>query len=333
VDWVVERVPAEGTGFLHTAAAGHGSVWAFGISVDGGRPFGTLVFRRDERGWRRVEVPGIGRVNRAVVVSETEVWVVGDGTSLHWSGGAWRVVPIEVLPDREAQLFGLVAFGGSDVWTAGFAAGPDDARGVVQRWDGTRWSDLPLPDVAEHWGLAGVHGVAPDDLWVVGGVHDPVGPAVALHWDGSVWRFVQVPMPGDGTATLSDVVALAGDDVWAAGHWRPEAGPGRLPFAVHWDGSTWSLGVLPGGRGQIGELVATAGGVVGVGQAGAGGCVVEFDGTGWRAVPGPPVPEGAERCSLHGGTLLPDGRLLVVGAGAAGSNSARPYAAVLGTSA
>jgi hypothetical protein len=127
----------------------------------GGRPFGTLVFRRDDQGWRRVDVPGIGRANRAVVVSESEVWVVGDGTSLHWSGGDWRVVPIAALPDRKAQLFGLVAFGGADVWTAGSAAGPRDARGVVERWDGTQWTDLSLPDVAEHWGLAGVHGMVP----------------------------------------------------------------------------------------------------------------------------------------------------------------------------
>ncbi len=61
-------------GILHAAAAGdHGVAWACGILVQGGgRPFATLIFRRHGHGWEQVEAPQIGRVNRALAVSDAD---------------------------------------------------------------------------------------------------------------------------------------------------------------------------------------------------------------------------------------------------------------------
>jgi hypothetical protein len=59
--------------------------------------FVTLVFRREERGWQQVPAPGLGRVSRAVAVSDADVWAVGDRESLHWDGARWRHVPIPKL--------------------------------------------------------------------------------------------------------------------------------------------------------------------------------------------------------------------------------------------
>jgi hypothetical protein len=325
--WAVERVPAPtGQSVLHTAAAGHGTAWAFGVAVVGS--LSTLVFRRDERGWQRVDVPDVGRANKAVVLSETELWIVGDGTSLHRIGDDWREVALSPS-DRSAQMFGLIAFGESDLWTAGYAPGPDRASGTVQRWDGTSWTGQSLPDVAERWALAGIGGVAPDDLWAVGGVHGRTGAAVALHRDGGAWRSVPVPMPGDGAATLSDVLALASDDVWTTGYRRFRAGRARQPFAAHWDGAEWSLADMPDDEGQIRALTTDGRRVFGIGYGGDQPYVVELhDGT-CRIVPGPPPPDGAVRYSLHGGTVLPDGRLLVVGAASDSPTDAEPYVAVL----
>lgn len=343
--WTVERVPAPTgqavlhttavlaatgvlpmTGVLPTAGVDSGAAWAFGIAV--GSSLHTLVFRRAEHDWRPVDVPDIGRANKAVVLSDTELWIVGDGTSLHGIGDDWRVVPL-APSDRAAQLFGLIAFAGSDVWTAGYAPGDGAARGTIQRWDGTSWTEQPLPDVAGSWALAGIGGVAQDDLWAVGQRHGPTGAMVALHRDGDVWRSVPVPVPDDGAAELGTVLALASDDVWAAGCRRPAAGAVRLPVAVHWDGVEWSLLDVPDGQGHIRELATDGRRVFGVGSAGDRPWVVELSEGGHRAVPAPPTPDGATRCSLHGGAVLPDGRLLVVGASSDSPTDARPYVAVL----
>lgn len=302
--WLAEQVPAQAPCFLHTAAAGHGTAWAFGIRPRGADRFETMVFGREADAWRRVDVPVIGRANRAVVVSPDELWVVGDGTSLHHVGGEWREFPLS----SQVQLFGLVSFDG-DEWAAGFAPDGVTGRGAVVRWDGSAWVHQRLPDVAPLWGLRGLGGVAPDDLWAVGSVHADRGPAVALHWNGERWR--SFPVPGPGAAKLADVVALAPDDVWAAGYVRSDGGPARMPYAVHWDGVEWSVAEMPGDRGQVNELVVVKDRVYGVGYQPDGPYVAVWDGDAWHTVEGPSM-DG----HLFGGTVLPDGRLLVVGASA-----------------
>jgi hypothetical protein len=326
-DWTLEELPPGDKWILHTAAAGHGSAWAFGIDART-HEFGTLVFRRTTDGWRRVEVPVIGRANRAVVLSPDEVWIVGDGVSLHGLGDEWRVVPTAELPDRSAQFFGLVAFG-SELWTAGFAPGGDGSTGTgtVQRWDGTEWTAQPLPAIPGSWSLAGLGGVAADDLWTVGGEHGENGAAVALHRVDGEWQRVPVPLPGQGSGKLDDVLAVASDDVWASGHWqRIDARGQRLPLVVHWDGDAWSVTDVPAGAAQVAQLAATPSGLYCVGYTDAGPYVLRWDGAAWTRIPGPPVPAGVAHCGLHGAATLPDGRLLAVGAI---GRPTMPYLAVL----
>lgn len=331
-DWITERVPAVGReSMLHTAAASGQSAWAFGISAPEGAPFVTLVFRREEQDWRQVAAPCIGRVSRAIAVSDADVWAVGDGESLHWDGDCWRHVPTADLHDARAQLFGLAQFGTADVWTAGYAPRRDHSgsRGTVQRWDGTAWTDQSLPSVARGWSLAGIGGVSADDLWAVG--RGEPGHAVALHWNGQDWRQLPVPAPESGTVKLCDVAALASDDVWAAGYrTAPDGGVrNRQPFAAHWDGSAWSPGELPAGPGQIWQLVKQNATIWGIGYApDSTPIVAKMSGSGWQFLPGPPPPPGAQHGSLYGGAILPGGKLLVVGATSASLDSTQPFAAV-----
>jgi hypothetical protein len=331
-DWVSEQVPAAGRqSMLHAAAASGGTAWAFGISAPDSGPFRTLVFRRGEQGWQQVPAPGIGRVNRAIAISGADVWAVGDGESLHWDGTRWQHVPTAALHDTRVQLFGLAQFGSAEVWMAGYAPRRDHSgsRGTVQRWDGAVWTDLPVPDVAPAWALAGIGGASPDDLWAVG--RGQPGRSVALHWDGQDWQQTPVPAPGSGTATLCDVAALATDDVWAAGY-RTAPGGGvstRQPLAMHWDGSTWSPGDMPARPGQIWQLVQDHASIWGIGYApDSTPIVARMTASAWQFLPGPPAPGGTRHSSLHGGAILPDGNLLVVGATSTSPDTAQPFAAV-----
>ena len=331
MQWDIEQVPAVGReSILHTAAASESASWVCGISVPEDGPFLTLVFRRVDQGWIRIEAPSIGRVNRAIAISDADVWAVGDGESLHWNGTRWQQIPTADLRDAKAQLFGLAEFGPSDVWTAGYAPRPDysGARGTVQRWDGMAWTDVPLPTVGPGWSLAGIHGVSSDDLWAVG--RGQPGEAVALHWDGHDWQHMPIPASGSATVTLRDVAALASGDVWAAGYRRPSGGGAqtRQSFAAHWDGSAWSAGDLPTGPGQISQLVKDGTSIWGIGYApDSTPLVTRMNDGAWQPLPGPLPSPPAHPSSLHGGIMLPGGGLLVVGAASASPDTVQPFAA------
>jgi hypothetical protein len=336
--WTSEQIPAQAAGqaILHTAAASQGMAWAFGISVEGSKPFGTLVFCRGTQGWQQMAAPRIGRVNRAIAISDDDAWGVGDGKSLHWDGTRWRQVPTAPLEDVRTQLFGLAQFGAGEVWTAGYAPRRDHsgARGTVQRWDGERWTDLPMPAVAPSWALADIGGVSRDDLWAVGRGASGVG--VALHWDGRGWQQLPVPVPPSAVAKLCDVVALDSNDVWAAGYRTPLNGGShaRRPFAVHWDGRAWSFTSISDQPAQIWQLVKGEGCLWGIGYTSAGlPLVARLSGSEWQLLPGPAPPPRAEHSgpqsgpTLHGGAILPDNRLLVVGATSSSPASEQPFAA------
>jgi hypothetical protein len=330
--WRSEDVAS--AGILHAAAAGdHGVAWACGILVqEAGRPFATLIFRRHRQGWEQVEAPQIGRVNRALAVSDADIWAVGDGCSLHWDGSRWQKVPTAVIKGSEPQFFGLAQFGADDVWTAGYAPMREhgQARGTVQRWDGSAWTDLPMPAVAAFWSLSGIAGASPEDLWAVGQVHGQRSDPLALHWDGHEWQRVPVPGVEGGSIQLSDIAVLGNGDAWAAGYKRDSGGiRTRQPFAVHWDGQAWTTGEVPEGPGQITQLASDGRKLWGLGYAAPRvAYVAALEGTSWQVIPGPPEPPEAHT-ALHGGTILSDGNLLAVGARSMPDDSSRPFAAVL----
>jgi hypothetical protein len=74
--------------------------------------------------------------------------------------------------------------------------------------------------------------LGPNDVWMVS---HRSGPPGLLHWDGTSWTFTaKSPV----VRLLSDIVAVASDDVWSV---RYGSGWGvETTLTEHWDGSSWA---------------------------------------------------------------------------------------------
>ena len=59
-----------------------------------------------------------------------------------------------------------------------------------------------------------------------------------MRWNGTAWSIVPSPNAGINP-TLTSVVAISPNDVWAVGYTGGNSG--TLTLAEHWDGSTWSI--------------------------------------------------------------------------------------------
>lgn len=160
-------------------------------------------------------------------------------------------------------------------------------------------------------------------------MHGQRNDPLALHWDGRQWQRVPVPGVEGRSAQLLDIAVLSSGDAWAAGYSSGGGIPTRQPFAVHWDGHAWTIGKVPESPGQITQLACDGKNLWGVGYAPGVPYMTALKGTSWQEIPGPPGPPGATRTSLHGGTSLSDGNLLVVGTSSMPDDSSRPLAAVL----
>src|SRR5439155_23809415 len=86
------------------------------------------------------------------------------------------------------------------------------------------WQVLETPDLLGQDQLSGVSALSPEDVWAVGRMISPNGQktrTLVEHWSGTAWSVVASPNPGTGLNELSDVAALAPDDIWAVGMFAP----------------------------------------------------------------------------------------------------------------
>ncbi|HYE63001.1 MAG TPA: hypothetical protein VD997_13475 [Phycisphaerales bacterium] len=242
------------------AASPAGTLW-LGGDVDDQNPLTSnrpVFARRSGSGWvvsaatlrPQSEYPyGArgGSVADLCVISDSDVWAVGhangfgDGLgtgvtmALHFDGSTWTDVPMPNPANRTTYVTGVKGFSSSNVWAVGYGLSNGQPwRGFVFRWNGSAWSTVsnPATDGFDTY-LRCIDGVAPDDLWAAG----KTGSApLFMHYDGSSWSVVPGPVSAS-SATVTRLVALASDDVWAAT---------ALPSVYyHWNGSVWSE-VQPG---------------------------------------------------------------------------------------
>ncbi|RMF74673.1 MAG: hypothetical protein D6738_05705, partial [Acidobacteria bacterium] len=219
--------------------------------------------------WQRVDSPDKGADSNVfddvTVLDNGELWVVGTSRSLpdpafvvfmRREGQGW----VEVAgPDTSAypgagDFDNLRGQPGGGFWAGGAIDVGGRVDPLVAHWDGAGWDhveavELRPQTVHPFAGRGGrvyaIDGTSPGDVWAVGrgdGFGDGGATAVpiALHWNGSSWTDVDVPVPfSERSRALFAVSAAAPDDVWAVGERRPKSGA-FTGLIYHWDGTGWT---------------------------------------------------------------------------------------------
>lgn len=270
-------------------------IWAAGW-YSGLTTSGPLLLNWNGRKWSQVRTnfTDFANVSSISASSAKNIWAVGYGFGsngthteiIRWNGSAWSKVP-SPNPGKDLDLlFSVSADSSSDAWAVGqycaSACGKSTAilHGFALHWDGSKWSQAPLP-VTNSETLNSVDAVSAKDAWAVGQVtlsHDrggplllhwngrkwskvsvagafsqalafnsassgwAVGPVAFLHWNGHSWSYVSVRAP------LTSIFDSAGtdraDDAWAVGNYCAAGCNGFTPvldtITMHWNGRTWT---------------------------------------------------------------------------------------------
>jgi hypothetical protein len=167
-----------------------------------------------------------------------------------WRGGHWVIenVPSPVGA-AENQLNGI-ACPATDRCMAVGAAGP--TRGVVSaealRWNGTRWSNQPIPTVPGA-SLNALACASPSACMAVGGSDSGV---FAERWNGTRWRIQSIPAPTvfsglGGISCLSPSFCMATGAYSAS---SSESGPVKS-LAERWSGKKWAIVPSPNPPGAV----------------------------------------------------------------------------------
>ena len=191
--------------------------------------------------------------------STSDAWATVGGTAaggcsmLHWDGTSWAPMTCPSPNAGGTELDGVSALSPSDAWAVGnYPINPSSplARDTfAMHWDGTRWTQFatPNPGGTNYQGttLFSVSALSPSDAWAVGlyCTKKSLFRTLTLHWDGTSWRQVTSPEPGQ-QSLLSSVSADSPTDAWAAGFYTSSTGI-RKTLVLHWDGTSWTKVISP----------------------------------------------------------------------------------------
>ncbi|GAB3399947.1 carboxypeptidase-like regulatory domain-containing protein [Flindersiella endophytica] len=216
---------------------------------------------------------------------------------------AWGTVASPTVGEFTNGLTGVYAASPTQAWAVGSAVGRADGGGqetrtMLQRWNGTTWSQVTAPTLPDGRvaALNAVDGTGPNDVWAVGAAstRDDFGAdkTVTMHWDGQSWTVVPSPDLGflDDVNRLHGVVAIAPNDVWAVGEYaQAPYFTQRQSILLHWNGTAWRAVDHPCAAGLRSLDAASAGAVWAIG----GSAACYFNGSAWTAArpAPPPVPD------------------------------------------
>ena len=95
------------------------------------------------------------------------------------------------------------------------------------------WAVVQTPSPPADSLLNGVATRSSADAWVVGGTRSAEGDTISAlieHWDGTAWRVVPRPTPGQSSG-LTSVAASSAGNIWAVGSYHVV--PNDLTLALH----------------------------------------------------------------------------------------------------
>ena len=199
----------------------------------------------------------------------------------------WTAVPSPNLTQFDNVLWGVDARSSTSAWAVGRA---DTGtlpihRPVIQRWNGTRWSNSTSPLPPGGGELRDVDAISAGNAWAVGFTNSSNGNlTLTERWNGSGWTIVPSPNPsGSAQNHLLGVRSFSGE-TWAVGSHNV---PGSLAFStltMRWRNGAWR--VVPSPTPQGGRLFGVAAlsptRVYAVGQApGIPSLVLRWNGSRW----------------------------------------------------
>ena len=245
-------------------------VWAVGyFMAQLTSPESALIEHWNGKKWSVVPSPVPGQLSElfaVTAVSTNDVWAAGfyynnagnsQGLIEHWDGKKWKIVPSPDPGLTDNQLHAFAVISSKAIWVVGVQSSDagNSYQTLIERWDGTQWSVVPSPSPGSPYNdLQGVTAISATDAWTVGSYtgNTFVDQTLAEHWDGKSWTVVPTHNIGSATNDLSDVAALAGNDVWAAGTYFKSGIAQTL--VEHWDGKRWNIAPSPNPGKQWDEL-------------------------------------------------------------------------------
>ena len=281
---------------------------------------GRGTARRRTRRWALAgrSLPGVAVLTGLVLLGGT---VPASAQALTWS-----VVPSPNQGTSRNILQGVSCASAVSCMAVGYYyTGTRVFRGLIESWNGARWSVVPSPQRGGEEILNSVSCASPTACMAVGKFYDVsknLGETLAESWDGTQWSVVPSPnrvFRTGGGNSLGAVSCVSATTCMAAGSYSV-SGPHLKTMFESWDGTRWSLLPSPSPGSNplldsiscVSAVACTAAGTYYKRSSGvlSSNLIESWDGTQWSVVP---TPNGAGYNALTGVSCVSATACMAVG--------------------
>lgn len=220
-----------------------------------------------------------------------------DGAALieRWNGARWSIEP---TPQADSTTLMAVScpLPTACVAVGGYANVVSDP--LVEQWNGRGWSVQPTNMTGLLPMLNGVSCSSAADCTAVGDAGSPEAGnfPVAGRWDGNIWSFSWLPVPGGpygncefcsgANFELTGASCASSSSCIAVGSDRSSNAGGTVAFVEGWDGTSWSVQPAPTMGNLVSVSCASASACMAFGSSGT----ALWNGSSWSTTP--PTPGG-----------------------------------------
>jgi hypothetical protein len=126
-----------------------------------------------------------------------------------------------------------------------YTVGVTTGKTLILHWNGTKWAKAASPNPSGSVTalmLNGVSATSARNVWAIGTYMGAIEKTITMRWNGSAWKIVANPSPGQ-EPDLAGVSAISAGNAWAVGTYL--AGSTHKTLIMHWNGKAWSQVASP----------------------------------------------------------------------------------------
>jgi hypothetical protein len=163
-----------------------------------------------------------------------------------WNGTKWSVVPSPNpgLASGDKALYAVSCVSASACTAVGHYVSNNTGtvKGLIESWNGTRWSVVPSPNPGGNSRGKFLYGVSCLSASICTAVGSMGSKTLAESWNGTKWSVVPSPNPSHSArgAFLLSVSCASASACTAAGEYANSAGVFKT-LVESWNGTKWSL--------------------------------------------------------------------------------------------
>jgi hypothetical protein len=361
--WTIVPAPPAGQDaqLYGVATTSDSDAWAVGYSNAAPNGLGAepVIDHWNGSAWSQVGTPPTGYSTNSLAAtsasSTSDAWAVGYSEprrytfyplAFQWNGTAWSVSSSFATALSGQLGVGVADISPTDAYAIGGHLGSAH-NGLVAQWNGTAWTRVTVPLPQNNNMLSDLYAISadsPGDVWIVGTYEFEVNSSdyaeetYSLHWNGSAWSIVPMPLePGtnpDLEYVFNAIKANSPTDVWAVGEAYNAATDSSTTLIEHYNGTAWSIvsSPSPGTNADLtgvttsnaASSVWAVGSYTPAGSSVAQTLTLNWNGNTWSTVAS---PNGSTGASVLSSAATTPGAAIVQAVGySGGSGSLNPFA-------